>query len=73
MLKTQPPLAKTRAVLRSSDFEVLRSSPQVLRSSPNRTLQELLRITLIKSLAFEVFEILSNLASMQNLLNVNDY
>ena len=66
MLKTQPPLAKTRAVLRSSDFEVL-------RSSPNRTLQELFRITLIKSLAFEVFEILSNLASMQNLLNVNNY
>ena len=66
MLKTQPPLAKTRVVLRSSDFEVL-------RSSPNRTLQELFRITLIKSLAFEVFEILSNLASMQNLLNVNNY
>ena len=38
----------------------------------NRTLQELFRMALIKSLAFVVFEILSNLVSMQNFLNANN-
>ena len=35
----------------------------------NRTLQELFRMVLIKSVAFVVFEILSNLVSMPNFLN----
>ena len=39
----------------------------------NRTLQELFRMALIKSLAFVVFEILSNLVSMQNFLNATNY
>ena len=38
----------------------------------NRTLQELFRIALIKSVTFVVFEILSNLVSMQNVLNANN-
>ena len=33
----------------------------------NRTLQELFRMALIKSVAFVVFEILSNLVSKQNI------
>ena len=39
---------------------------------PNRTLQELFRMALIKSVAFVVFEILSNLVSKQNFLNANN-
>ena len=35
----------------------------------NRTVQELFRIALIKSMTFVVFEILSNLVSMPNCLN----
>ena len=38
----------------------------------NRTLQELFRMVLIKSRAFVVFEILNNLASMQNVLDANN-
>ena len=38
----------------------------------NRTLQELFRMALIKSVAFVVFEILRNLISMQNFLNANN-
>ena len=38
----------------------------------NRTLQELFRMALIKSVAFVVFEILSNLVSKQNFLNANN-
>ena len=51
-------LAKTQAMLSLSNY--------------NRTLQELFRMALIKSLAFVVFEILSNLVSMQNFLNANN-
>ena len=35
----------------------------------NRTVQELFRIALIKSMTFVVFQILSNLVSMPNCLN----
>ena len=38
----------------------------------NRTLQELFRIVLIKPVDFVVFEILRNIISMQNFLNVNN-
>ena len=38
----------------------------------NTTLQDHFRMTLLKSLAFVVFEILSNLVSMQNFLNANN-
>ena len=38
----------------------------------NRTLQELFRMVLIKSVAFAVFEILGNLVSMPNCLNANN-
>ena len=38
----------------------------------NRTLQELFRTTLIKPVAFAVFEILRNLISIQNFLNANN-
>ena len=38
----------------------------------NRTLQELFRMVLIKSVAFVVFEILSNIVSMQNFLNASN-
>ena len=38
----------------------------------NGTLQEPFRMDLIKSLTFVVFEILSNLVSMQNFLNANN-
>ena len=51
-------LAKTQAMLSLSNY--------------NRTLQELFTMALIKSLAFVVFEILSNLISMQNFLNANN-
>ena len=39
---------------------------------PNRTLQEFFRMVLIKSVAFVVFGILSDLVSMQNFLNANN-
>ena len=38
----------------------------------NRTLQDLFRMALIKSVVFVVFEILSNLVSKQNVLNANN-
>ena len=39
----------------------------------NRTLQKIFRMVLIKSVAFVVFEILSNFVSMQNVLNASNY
>ena len=39
----------------------------------NRTLQELLRMVLIKPMAFVVFEILRNLVFIQKFLNANSY
>ena len=38
----------------------------------NRTLHELFRMVLIKSVAFVIFEILRDLVSMQNFLNANN-
>ena len=38
----------------------------------NRTLQDLFRMALIKSVVFVAFEILSNLVSKQNVLNANN-
>ena len=38
----------------------------------NRTLQDLFRMALIKSVVFVVFEILSNLVSKQSVLNANN-
>ena len=38
----------------------------------NRTLQDLFRMALIKSVVFVIFEILSNLVSKQNFLNANN-